>query len=325
VARCGRSDFLKGLRVGHDEAGRGLQTVQGLAQLVFLDHQTTGVVVEQVANGLNLGQDQTPFGSFLVNRDHQQNQFAGADQVANDGRTVDEFRRCQVEQGLAEAVESKALRGGGFDMADFLSRQPGEPRRFGSCHIHLVEHHQDRHPPTLELGEDFRFKPTPSAGLGHQHPQISSIEHLPGFANTQPSQLAFVVHTGRVNEHHRTQGEELHGFFDRVGGGAGDGGHNRDLLAGDGVEQAGLAHVAPAEEGDVKAQGFRGRRGMTARPQRCGVVPGLKRGGVHTKTSRWLARTSATRRREISPTDGSRVASSRSTSCSPARRVSGRA
>ena len=63
--------------------------------------------------------------------------------------------------------------------------------------------------------------------------------------------MALVVKTRRVDDEHRPQGQQLHGFLHRVGGGAPGVGNDGQLLAGDGVDHAGLSGVAAAEKADV--------------------------------------------------------------------------
>ena len=66
--------------------GGALEPLQRAAQFALLYHQAIGIVVQQVADRLHLGQDQPPLGRFLVNRHHQHGHFARTDQVAEDGR-----------------------------------------------------------------------------------------------------------------------------------------------------------------------------------------------------------------------------------------------
>ena len=73
------------------------------------------------------------------------------------------------------------------------------------------------------------------------------------------AQRSFVVDAGRIDEQHRPDGQDFHRLFYRVGGRAGDGGDNRDLLFGQRVQERRLARIAAAEQADVEAEGFGGR------------------------------------------------------------------
>ena len=89
--------------------GGRVEPVERAAQLALLDDQAIGVAVQQVADRLHLRQDQPAARRLLVDRHHEHGQLAGADQVAEDGRVVDEVRRRGVEQRLAEVQHAAPL------------------------------------------------------------------------------------------------------------------------------------------------------------------------------------------------------------------------
>ena len=62
---------------------------------------------------------------------------------------------------------------------------------------------------------------------------------------------AFVVDAGGVDDDAGTNAENLDGFAHGVGGGAGRGVHDGDLLSRDGVDKGTLAVVPPPENADV--------------------------------------------------------------------------
>ncbi|MPN64712.1 hypothetical protein SDC9_212488 [bioreactor metagenome] len=64
-----------------------------------------------------------------------------------------------------------------------------------------------------------------------EHGHVRFIEHLPRFFHPQRAQRAFVVDTGRVNDHHRSDRQQLHGFIDRVGRGAFHVGYDGKILS----------------------------------------------------------------------------------------------
>ena len=61
-------------------------------------------------------------------------------------------------------------------------------------------------------------------------------------------EFALVIVAGGVDDDHGTQGQQLHGFLDRVRGGALGIGNYGEFLTGNGVYYAGFAGVAAAEK-----------------------------------------------------------------------------
>ena len=119
--------------------------------------------------------------------------------------------------------------------------------------VDLVEHGHGRDLALRQLGQDLLLELAPLPRLGDDHAQVGAVEHLHGAPGPQLAERAHVVEAGRVDEQHRAEGQQLHGLLHRVGGGARLLRHDGHVLPGDGVQQAGLAHVAPPEEGDVQA------------------------------------------------------------------------
>ena len=88
-------------------------------------------------------------------------------------------------------------------------------------------------------------------GVHHQHGHVGFVKDLPGFFDPHFTQLALVVKAGGVYYHNRPHGQKLHGFVNRVGGGAPGVGHYGKILTGDSVYNAGLARVSAAKKADV--------------------------------------------------------------------------
>ena len=89
--------------------GRLLELLDGVAQLALLDDQGHGVGVQQVADGLHLRQDQAAVRRLLVDGHDEDGELAGAHEVAEDRRVVDEVGRRGVEQRLAEVEDAAPL------------------------------------------------------------------------------------------------------------------------------------------------------------------------------------------------------------------------
>ena len=89
----------------------------------------------------------------------------------------------------------------------------------------------------------------------HQNGAVHPVQRPFCLLDPQFSQLALVVKARRIDDDHRPHGQQLHGLLDRVGGGALDLGHHRQLLTGHGVDQTGFSGVSPAEKSDVDPLG----------------------------------------------------------------------
>ena len=107
------SHLEEGLGVGDHQPRWPVEPLQGALELPFFDHEGHGVGVEQVADGLDLGQDQAALGRLLVDGHHQHGQLSRSHQVAEDGRALDEVLRGVVQQGLAEVEDTLPLHGRG--------------------------------------------------------------------------------------------------------------------------------------------------------------------------------------------------------------------
>ena len=95
-------------------------------------------------------------------------------------------------------------------------------------------------------------------GVGHNNGHVCLAKGLLGLFNALRSQFPGVVQTRSVYEDDRAEGKELHALLDGVGGGAGNGGDHRQVLVGQGVQEAGFAGVGPAEEDYMQSVGSRG-------------------------------------------------------------------
>ena len=87
--------------------------------------------------------------------------------------------------------------------------------------------------------------------------EVGTGDGLLGAGATGGAEGGGVVPAAGVEPEDGAEGEELHRLFHHVGGGAGLGGDDGDVLARDSVEQGGFADVGTADEGDGEAEGFR--------------------------------------------------------------------
>jgi len=259
VVRRIRCDLEKSLRISHHKCGGLVQPVEGVAELPFLDHHAVGIAVQQVANGLDLRQDQPPLGGFLVNGDDQHGHLARPDDVCEDARVVHEVGRSVVQQRLADIEDPLPGDCRRPDHRDLASGEPFDHRRVRRRLIAFVEDNNHVDLPASQLLDDSFLEITPHRRLGNNHTQIRPVKHLPRLVHAQLAQGSHVINAGRINEEHRPQRQQLHGFLDRIGRGPGEFGDDGHILPRDRVEQAGLANVSASEDADMKPKSF-GRR-----------------------------------------------------------------
>ena len=108
----------------------------------------------------------------------------------------------------------------------------------GRDQVAFVEHHQIGDLPGLDLLEQFPVKSIQSAdGIHHQESDIRAPEHQTGFFDPGLTQIAVVIHPRGICQQDGTQGQDLHGFGDRIGGGPFEIRDDGQVLAGDGVDQ----------------------------------------------------------------------------------------
>ena len=119
-------------------------------------------------------------------------------------------------------------------------------------HIPFVHHHH--------AGAAFLLDPPrqalvllgdPIEGINHEHADVGAFDRLETAIDTEV--LRPVIHTAAATDAGRVEqlpGEALplDGGVDRVAGGAADRAHDRPVLATDGIEQAGFAHIGPADD-----------------------------------------------------------------------------
>ena len=209
-------------------------------------------MVEHVADRLDLRQDEAAARGLQVDGDHQHHHLSRGDQVSQDRRRLEELLGGRPDQGLAQLRQPPPLPGGRRHHGDLPPLEVPQRVGRGGSDIGLVEYHDDGDLPLLEFPEDPFLEFTPAPRLGHQNPEVGPLEHLPGAPRTQLPEGAHVVDPGRVDEEHRPERQQFHRLLHRVGRRSRDVGDDRNLLAGEGVQQRGLPHVAAAEQADVK-------------------------------------------------------------------------
>ena len=97
-----RDHSFDNLRIADDQIRRILQILQNLCVAVLFDRENRGVVVERIADGLHLRQNQTPFRSLQINRDNQHYQSARLHEIADQRWSDDKVFRHIFNQSFLE-------------------------------------------------------------------------------------------------------------------------------------------------------------------------------------------------------------------------------
>ncbi|OPZ64319.1 MAG: hypothetical protein BWY83_03219 [bacterium ADurb.Bin478] len=213
-------------------------------------------MVQQIAKGLRLRQDNPSFGRFFINRDYEDDDISRANQIGGDNRIVDKIRRRLIQQGLSQCInavtgESRRLNAGYLPACQRFKRL-----RQGRLNIGFVENGNSRYAAFFQFQQDCFFK-LPPGSVADNKAQIGAVEGLPSLIDAHLSQCTGIVNAGCVDKQHRPQRRQFHWFFHRIGGCAGLSGDDRHLLARDGVEQHGFADIAPPEKADMQSKTLR--------------------------------------------------------------------
>ncbi len=86
----------------------------------------------------------------------------------------------------------------------------------------------------------------------NENRQVNGFQYFQRLLNAFRPDGAFVVDASGVDDDAGTDAENLDGFAHGVGGGAGRGVHDGDLLSRDGVNKGTLAVVPPPKNADVR-------------------------------------------------------------------------
>ncbi len=84
--------------------------------------------------------------------------------------------------------------------------------------------------------------------VGYQYRHIYPVKHLPGRSYALFAEASHIVKARSVDDDHRPQGKQFHGFAHGIRRGAFLFGNHRQILPRDGIYQAGFACIPPSEK-----------------------------------------------------------------------------
>ena len=203
--------------------GGGLESRQGGGQAVCRAAHHRALLVQQLPDGLHLGEDQPPLGGLEVLGHHQKDHIPRTGQATGDGE-VPEVIGHRLGDGLAQLGDARP-RHGAHRQDGKPIQGPGDGRRQGGDFLQpvaLVQHRQHGDLPGLELPEPCGF--LPGRAGEHQDGQVGFFHGLAGGRHPELAQGAGVVQPRGVQKDHRPHPVELKGLGHRVRGGAGNGG-----------------------------------------------------------------------------------------------------
>ena len=253
---CGgllRIDSRENLRVGDNQFRRCGQRRERAFDLVGGTADHAALLIEQLADRLDLRQDEASLGGLDVLRHDEHHHVARRGEAARDFGLVVVFGQV-ADQGFAQGVESRAVRG-----ADPERLLPEEcfGLRIGHTgnQVGLAAYHYRRNMPFFQEPEPFYFVVL-RHGFGEEKDgQVGFVQHLAALLHAQRAEVAFIVETRRVDQYARSQPVYLHRLEYGIGRRARRRGNDSALLAREGVNQRRLAAVAPPVESDMQPFG----------------------------------------------------------------------
>ncbi len=253
---CGgllRIDSRENLRVGDNQFRRCGQRRERAFDLVGGTADHAALLIEQLADRLDLRQDEASLGGLDILRHNEHHHVACRGEAARDFGLVVVFGQV-ADQGFAQGVESRSIRG-----ADPERPLPEEcfSLRIGHTgnQVGLAADDYDRNMTGFEEPEPFDFVVLRHGFGEEQDGQVGLVQHLAALLHTQRSEIAFVVEPRRVDQYARSQPVYLHRLEYGVGRRARRRGNDGALLAREGVDQRRLAAVAPPVENDMQPFG----------------------------------------------------------------------
>ena len=118
--------------------------------------------------------------------------------------------------------------------------------------ISLVEDNGEWRLRLAQRSHQFVFGLGQPARIDDDQRNVDAFEHLARLLDAQGTQLAFIIKTGSIDEHHRAERRQFKRFLHRVGRRARLIGDDRHRLSNQRVHQRRLAAVAATEDADVQ-------------------------------------------------------------------------
>ena len=182
------------LGVADYQGGRGLEGREGLGIFVLAAGEEEDAVVEQVAHGLDLGQDDAPFGGFFVDGDDKDHGLAGLYEVAQYGLGGAGIAR-NFEQAAFDGGDGHFPAafgdGGAGDIVQAAGFEGVEQFFGGRGDVGLVDEDDERDVLFAGGGGDVVFAGAPGGGLYDEQGYVGAVEDAAGalYAQGAPSSL----------------------------------------------------------------------------------------------------------------------------------------
>ena len=240
------------LRVGDYERWRLFERGERLFEPVRRAYEGAAAVVEDVADDLHLRQYEAALRGLDVLRRDEDDFRAGLVEVACERGGLEVRRRVFDDGGEQGGAACFVVRGYCREgHAEF--RFELRAQRFGFVFrefVCFVERAYYCGFARAQLGEPLAFARGVARGVGgyDEDGEVCPVHHFFRAAYAQRAEVAFVVEAGGVDYRYRAERQQLHAFYDGVGGRARVLGDECGLLARDEVYEARLPGVAPSVE-----------------------------------------------------------------------------
>ena len=231
ITRNIAADAAERLRVGDDHFRRLTEFGEGLRQLRVARDNRNRTRIENIADRLLLGKNQTSLRRGLVNRRDENDEIARFEQIGDDALIVF-LGFHEMSHPFAQFMDVRAVRCADENFVCGRGRDIFQKVGFVVCD---------------QVGDFLRFKRRgqrfihvgqPLHRVHDENGEVGLVEGLHRALDAHLTEFAFVVDAGGVNDDDRAEGEQLHCLFDGVGGRALDIGHQRECLSGHGVDDA---------------------------------------------------------------------------------------
>ncbi len=235
------------LRVGNGKVGRPLQLRQRPVHLALLHDQCRGVRIEDLPDGLNLGQDQSSLRRLQIDGNDHEHEGVAGDHILKQRPLLLALGLEHGDELPLELLNPGSGHVGDLEDGDALGAELRRYRRLPASPV-AVGYGDEEVCAVLSQVAALR--------LGHGsrcdvEGDIGTALGAAGAADPPGAEHALVVDPGGVYEDHRSEGQELHPLVHGIGGGARRLRNNRELAAGNAVYEARLAAVARTEQHDM--------------------------------------------------------------------------
>lgn len=242
-------DLVVDLAIGDDETRRLLERRQRLWELVGLTGLCNSVVVEDVADELDLRKDETALRRGGVDGSYEQDDVVGSDDIAKKSgmlvgrgreRLPDKREDLRAIAGVEDREWEYAEGKGVFEVAEEVGT--------GGIAVDLGVKEEDGDIVFPATGDKILLDRVERIVGDENDGEVHLRERSVGAADAERAEGAQVVDAGGVDPDHGAYARDFHRLTDRVGGSAGGVGDDGDRLVGEVVDERAFAIITSTKD-----------------------------------------------------------------------------